>query len=278
LHGYEGSENTFTDARVGLAGSADTLAAAQGFREMIVVTPNAYTLHKGSLYASSPTVGDWERFVAGDLVAHIDKQYRTIPDRRSRGLAGHSMGGYGALRIGAKHPDVFSALYVMSACCLAVDREYDAKALSPAEAIRTREQAEEAAKTPGYFPSVVLAWSAAWSPNPGNAPLFLDLPTARGALRPDVIGKWKANSPLETLEQDAASLDAYYAIAIDIGTRDALLPYNRELHEKMRRLRIPHGYEEYDGDHTDGIPERMRRNVLPFFSRNLLAAAVVPAQ
>jgi S-formylglutathione hydrolase FrmB len=276
LHGYGGSEQTFTGNPVSLAASADTLASAQGFREMIIVTPNAYTLHKGSLYASSPTVGDWERFIAEDLVAHIDKQYRTIPDRRSRGLAGHSMGGYGALRIGAKRPDVFSALYVMSACCLAVDREYDAKALAPAEAIRTRAQAEEAAKVPGYMPSVVLAWAAAWSPNPRNPPLFLDLPTAQGTLRPDVIEQWKANSPLETLEQHVANLDAYYAIGIDIGTRDTLLAFNRELHEKMTRLHVPHGYEEYEGDHTDRIPERMRRNVLPFFSRHLLATATTP--
>jgi hypothetical protein len=64
LHGYGGSEQTFTGNPVSLAASADTLASAQGFREMIIVTPNAYTLHKGSLYASSPTVGDWERFIA----------------------------------------------------------------------------------------------------------------------------------------------------------------------------------------------------------------------
>jgi S-formylglutathione hydrolase FrmB len=91
-----------------------------------------------------------------------------------------------------------------------------------------------------------------------------------------VIEQWKANSPLETLEQHVANLDAYYAIGIDIGTRDTLLAFNRELHEKMTRLHVPHGYEEYEGDHTDRIPERMRRNVLPFFSRHLLATATTP--
>jgi enterochelin esterase-like enzyme len=274
LHGYGGREDAFTNR---LAASADTLAAAQGFHEMIVVTPNAYTLHKGSMYASSPTIGDWERFIAEDLVAQIDTRFRTIPDRRSRGLAGHSMGGYGALRIGATRPDVFSALYVMSACCLDVEREYDAKALAAAEGIRTREQAEEAARAPGDAPSVILAWAAAWSPNPANPPLFLDLPTTKGRLRPDVIEKWVANSPLETLEQHAASLDMYYAIGIEIGTRDTRLASNRQLHETMTRLRIPHAYEEYDGDHTDKLGERMGRNVLPFFSIHLLAAAASQA-
>ena len=43
--------------------------------------PNAYTLHKGSMYSNSVTTGDWETYVAVDLVAYIDSHYRTIPNR-----------------------------------------------------------------------------------------------------------------------------------------------------------------------------------------------------
>jgi S-formylglutathione hydrolase FrmB len=73
--------------------------------------PNAYTRYQGSMYSSSLTTGDWENFIARELVAYIDSHYRTIPNRMSRGLAGHSMGGYGTRRIGMKHPDVFSSIY-----------------------------------------------------------------------------------------------------------------------------------------------------------------------
>ena len=67
----------------------------------------------------------------------------------SRGLAGHSMGGYGALRIGMKRPDVFSSLYIMSACCLSgAIAIRGRRRWRPAEAIKTREQAEEAARAP----------------------------------------------------------------------------------------------------------------------------------
>jgi S-formylglutathione hydrolase FrmB len=52
------------------------------------------------------------------VVAYIDAHYRTIPKRTSRGLAGHSMCGYGASRIGMKHSDVFGSLYIMSPCCM----------------------------------------------------------------------------------------------------------------------------------------------------------------
>src|SRR5215469_18062554 len=93
-------------------------AFAQGAREMIVVLPDSKTLHNGSMYSSSVTTGDFEKFISHDLVAYMDAHYRTIPDRTSRGLVGHSMGGYGATRIGMRQADVFGSLYIMSPCCL----------------------------------------------------------------------------------------------------------------------------------------------------------------
>jgi enterochelin esterase-like enzyme len=271
LHGYGGGDDTFTARIARLAESGDRLGGAQGFSESIVVTPNAFTLHKGSMYSSSPTTGDWERFVAEDLVAYIDGHYRTLATRMSRGLAGHSMGGYGALRIGMKRPDLFLSLYVMSACCLTADRNPRPEAMAAAEVITTRAQAEEAARAPGLGPSALLAAAAAWSPNPGNPPLFLDLPIANGRVRPDVVAKWVANAPVEMLDQYASNLQKYYAIAIEVGAADPLLASNWQLHDAMTRLRIPHVYEEYDGDHTNRVRERIERSVLPFFSMNLVS-------
>src|ERR1035437_3081421 len=92
-------------------------AFAQGARDMIVVLPDSKTVHNGSMYSSSVTTGDFEQFIAHDVVAYIDAHYRTVADRTSRGLVGHSMGGYGATRIGMKHSDVFGSLYIMSPGC-----------------------------------------------------------------------------------------------------------------------------------------------------------------
>jgi enterochelin esterase-like enzyme len=113
LHGEGGSENTFVDQTFALPQSADRLASAQGFSEFIVVTPNA-TPVKGSMYASSTAAGDWERFIADDLVSSIDGRFRTLTHRMSRGIAGHDTGGEAALRIGMKRPEVFANLYAMS--------------------------------------------------------------------------------------------------------------------------------------------------------------------
>ena len=82
-------------------------------REMIVVMPNGFTRFKGSMYSNSVTVGDWETFITKELVSYIDKNYRTLAQPESRGLAGHSMGGYGAMRLGMKSPDVYSSIYAL---------------------------------------------------------------------------------------------------------------------------------------------------------------------
>jgi enterochelin esterase-like enzyme len=101
-----------------MAEAADKNIAAGSMKEMILVNPDAYTIYNGSMYSSSVTTGDWESYIADDLVSYVDSHYRTIANRASRGLGGHSMGGYGTIRIGMKRPDVFSAMYIMSACCL----------------------------------------------------------------------------------------------------------------------------------------------------------------
>ena len=273
LHGYGLQDDNFTTRVANLAPAADALAPVQGFSELIIVIPNAFTLYKGSMYSSSPTIGDWERFIAEDLVAAIDGRYRTYATRMSRGLAGHSMGGYGALRIGMKRPDVFSSLYFMSSCCLTANRNPTPESMAAAAAIATSAQAEELMRAPGFGAAVTLASAAAWSPNPKNPPLFLDLPVKDGKVRPEIVAKWAANAPLEMIDQYAENLTKHYAIAMDIGTADGLLATNRQLHEALTRLRIPHGYEEYDGDHDDKVGERIARHVLPFFSKNLAAPA-----
>jgi S-formylglutathione hydrolase FrmB len=275
LHGYGERDDSFTRGTRVQQG-ADSLAAVRGDRELIVVIPNASSLHKGSMYSNSITTGDWESFVAQDLVGYIDGHYRTIAARISRGLAGHSMGGYGAIRIGMKRPDVFSSLYIMSACCLTLAAFLAPEAMASTEAIKTRAQAEEAARAPGFGPSLALALAAAWSPNPRNPPLYLDLPTKKGKVQPDIVARWAANTPVAMVEQNAANLQQYHALAIDIGTDDDLLASNRQLHEAMTRLRIAHSYEEYDGDHVNRIAQRLERNLLPFFSKNLAAPGDPP--
>lgn len=273
LHGYGiGAEAYWNVMTVPQTAEA---AFAAGAREMILVHPDAFTVHNGSMYSNSPTTGNWEGFITEDLVNYIDSHYRTIANRNSRGLAGHSMGGYGAFRIGMKYPEVFSALYPMSACCLmnnpnsvlggaqAKGKAAEGKADAPKAAPK------DAAKGKGKG-GTTPALAAAWSPNPANPPDYYDLPVVNGEYRPEIGAKWYANSPLAMVDQYWTNLKKYKAIMIDIGLEDGLIAGNRDMDEALTRLGIPHVFETYEGDHTNRVRERFEQKVLPFFSQNLV--------
>jgi enterochelin esterase-like enzyme len=269
LHGYSiGAEQWAREIHV-----PQTIegAFAQGAREMIVVLPDSKTVHHGSLYSSSVTTGDFERFVARDLVAYIDTHYRTLAARASRGLAGHSMGGYGAARIGMKHADVFGSLYVMSPCCLSargIGRD-------PGELEKTLAGATSPADTAAlpFFARAQLAAASAWSPNPKNPPFYLDLATKDGVPRPDVLARWAANAPLAFADQYISELRTYRAIAMDVGDEDGLRADAIKLHEVFDNYGLPNAFEIYPGTHTSKVADRFQNHVLPFFSRALCAGS-----
>jgi enterochelin esterase-like enzyme len=233
-------------------------------KEMILVSPDAFSLHNGSFYSNSKTTGDWETFIAVELVNYIDSHYRTIPDRMSRGLTGHSMGGYGTLRIGMKHPEVFSSLYAMSACCM-LDTGDVTPALTQMEAIKTKEDAQ---RVP-FNQKSPLARAAAWSSNPNNAPLFIDLPVKDGKQRPEIAAKWMANSAMVMLQQYAPNLKKMKAIEMNVGLQDGLVQANRDMDAALTDAGVPHHFETFEGDHNGQVPINFQTKVLPFFSREL---------
>ena len=240
-------------------------AFASGSKEMIVVLPDSKTVHNGSMYSSSVTTGDFENFVARDLVTYIDQHYRTLARRESRGLAGHSMGGYGATRIGMKHADVFGALYIMSPCCLSV------RGPPPAEIEKVLAEVKtpaDSAKLP-FFARATLASAAAWSPNPDKPPLYLDLPIVDGEPQAEVLGKWAANSPLAFVDQYIGSLRRYSGIALDVGDQDGLRIDTAKLQAQLQRYGIPSTFEEYKGTHTSAVAVRFQNFVVPFLSKHL---------
>jgi enterochelin esterase-like enzyme len=291
-----------------MAEASDKNIAAGTMKGMILVNPDAYTIYNGSMYSSSVTIGDWESFIADDLVSYVDSHYRTIANRDSRGLGGHSMGGYGTIRIGMKRPDVFSSMYIMSACCLLNNPRLPAAAgqgargATPAPTTAPTAAATPASPAPptaptaapaagqrgaapagaaaapgagnrgggrGGFTNTASAEAAAWSANPNNAPKFFDEPVKDGQLQPLIVAKWLANSPLAMFDQYVTNLKKYKAIAGEVGLQDTLRNSNAQLDQMMTDLGLAHTFETYQGDHTNRVPERIETRVLSFFSINL---------
>jgi len=246
-------------------------AFVRGAHEMIVVLPDSKTAQNGSMYSSSVTTGDFETFIAHDVVAYIDSHYRTIAERASRGLVGHSMGGYGATRIAMKHPDVFGSVYIMSPCCLSV-REPGKDSAEIEKAVAAMKAPSDSSTLP-FYSRAQLASAAAWSPNPNKPPMYFDLPTRDGVAQPDVLAKWAANAPLAFLDQYVRNLREYRAIALDVGDQDGLRADTGKLHEKLDSYSIRNTFEVYPGTHTSAVADRFQNHVMPFFSTHLCERA-----
>jgi len=265
LHGYGLGAEAYMNA-LWASDGADKDMAAGTSKEMIVVFPDSNTIYNGSMYSNSPTTGNWETYLTDDLISYIDSHYRTIANRESRGLAGHSMGGYGTLRIAMKYPDLYAAIYPMSSCCL-MNNPGAARGAPPAA--KQGDAAKGKGGRGGGFGNVNFAEAAAWSPNPKNPPQFFDLPTKDGMPVPAIAAKWIANSPLAMVDQYSSNLKKYKAFMMDCGLQDGLQGSNKQMDEELTRLGVTHTYETYEGDHTNHVKDRWVEKVLPFFSANL---------
>jgi len=279
LHGYSiGAEQWSHEIHVPQTVEG---AFAKGAREVIVVLPDSKTVYFGSMYSNSATTGDFENYIARDVVAYMDAHYRTIPNRQSRGLVGHSMGGYGASRIGMKHPEVFGALYIMSPCCMSpmagggpgpADQMKERAIASEKKVADAKSPADLAAQSPG-FAAAQYATAAAWAPDPKNPPLYFDLPTKDGAPVPEIVAKFTANSPLAFVDQYIGNLKQYRAIAMDVGDQDGLRFDATKLHTVFDNYGIANSFEIYSGTHVSAVADRFQNHVLPFFNKNLCFTA-----
>lgn len=155
--------------------SLDNLIVAGSAQPFLIVLPNGLNKYLGAFYANSPTTGNWDDYITRDVVQYIDSHYRTLADPAHRVIAGHSMGGFGALTLSFRHPDIFGSGYAMIPCC--TDLVADAGPSNPAwKIVPTLQSPDEvpAALQKGQF--FVAADSARCRPRPdpaGRAKSFL---------------------------------------------------------------------------------------------------------
>jgi enterochelin esterase-like enzyme len=236
--------------------------AAKG-NEFIVVVPSTLTKMGGSMYSSSVTTGDFRAFIAKDLVAYMDSHYRTIATRGGRGLAGHSMGGYGTWVIGMSYPQVFDSIWAQSACCVS-PRTETVESATAMSAVKI-----DGVDQSGFGMRAGLASMTAWSPNPKNPPFYADFPLKDGKIDQSVIDRWRANSPLAMVATHLEALQSFDAIGADVGDKDGLIRDDTLIHQELEGFGIEHEWAVYPGTHTDKIGQRFDEVVLPFFAEHL---------
>ena len=244
----------------GLGERLDRLVAEGRMGEVIVVAPDGFSRWGGGQYLDSPINGGHETHIARELVPEIDRRFRTRAERDARAIGGKSSGGFGALVLGMRHPDVFSAV-----AAHAPDTYFELSALPDvARAARTLRRHGgvagflahfEAApvKRPDDFTTIMmLAMAASYSPDaaqPGGVALPFDIET--GELDAAVWRRWKAWDPVEMAGAHAEGLRRMKLVFIDAGTRDEhnLDLGARILVGRLRALGIAVVHEEFDDGH-----------------------------
>jgi len=239
---------------------------ASGCPETILVMPDCFTRFGGSQYVDSTATGRYETHLVRELVPWVDARYRTLGAREHRGIAGKSSGGFGAMRLGMRHPDVFGALACHSGdmlfeYCYQVDFPKACSVLQAAGGARRFLEGFEAKPQKGkddFLALNILAMAACYSPD-ASAELGVALPfdLATGLPRADVWARWLAFDPLRLLPAHAEALRSLKLLYLDCGTKDEFHLHHgaRAFAAELERLRIAHRHEEFDDGHMN-VPYR----------------------
>lgn len=228
LHGFNGNETSWVrDSHIQLL--MDSLISNKIIRPFILVMPNGQNSYFINNYNNS---FPYEDFFINELVPFIDSTYRTLPERNFRGTAGLSMGGYGAIILPVKHPDIFGYSVALSA------------------ALRTDE-------------TFIKVSKKKYSIN--FAKLYGDSLNEQQR----ITRHWKENSPFYLVNKQTANDLKKIQWYINCGMQDFLLPGNESFHWLLLDLNIPHEYHMCIGTHNLHYWDMEIPYGLEFFSSHL---------
>ena len=231
-----------------------------------------------SWYVNSPVTGNWEDFMIQELVPYIDSNFRTLPHRNSRGIAGDFMGGYGAIRFGMRHPDIFGSVYALHPVGTGsgIQTGYSRPNW---DILANAKSLDDVRKD--NFSAIFTAIFQSQLPNPDKPPLFIDLWARKVGdqfvVDSQVTARLRDHWFLESMiPQYADNLKSLRGFKFDWPRNDTNFDHiysNQAFTHKLNEFGIAHEAEEYNGswgEPTWSEDGRVYTEVLPFFQRHLV--------
>lgn len=232
-------------------------------KEMLLVMPNTQTKYGGSWFVNSALQGNYEDYITKELLNFVENKYRVLRHRNSRALAGlFTAGGYGAMTLAMKHPDLFSiALSYSGVLSWDVGVKggfYQSVIAENPDGMKFPENIYDPKKA---FTAMLYAIHAAITPNLNNPPDFIDLPFEypSGKIIDAVYQKsmkFDATTMVDSHQDELRSLRGIY-LEVSSSDPDGLTQQARAFHETLDSYGIPHRYETFDGDRHEKFAERL---------------------
>ncbi|MBI1928425.1 hypothetical protein HYR99_29800 [Candidatus Poribacteria bacterium] len=186
-------------------------------------------------------------------MAYIDSHYRTLPQRESRAVIEHAMGGYGGVKLGMLYPEVFGCMGGMAGAYMIEELEFPTYSNLYAHA-STIENWNQFFSL-NWINQTSFGWAAAFAPNPNRPPFYCDFPFVYSDTEPrkivkvqEAYDKFLGHDMLRVADKHLDALRSMKAIYIDCGTSDDLIKNARMLHEKLNSLGVKHVYKEFARD------------------------------
>jgi len=225
----------------------EDMMASGEIRESILIKPDGFVIpYLGSMYTNSDYNGQFEDYIVQDLISHIDGSYNTIDNSSYRAIMGHSMGGYGAVKLSIKFPELFQVAASHSGPVAIENVIPDLLPVLLAETGILGYQPWN-----GTVSLFMYSASAAFSPNVDDWPYYVDLPVDYyGNVIDEVWDLWLGHDALTLAQENLANIQSI-RFYMDCGDQDDYLFYNHStsFSEFLDEVNINHVYETYPGDH-----------------------------
>lgn len=256
----------------------DQAIAAGVIGKFILVTVDMNTPLGASWYVNSPATGNWEDFLVQDVVPYIDANFKTLANRNSRGIAGVFIGGYGAIRFGMRHPDIFGSVYAMHP--VGTGSGVGVMAEIPKWDLLVNAKTMDDVRTDGRT-RIFAGIFQAHLPNSQKPPLFIDLPARQEEQKliidSALMERLRSHFYLDTMIPEyAENLKSLKGLKFDWSRKDGNYDHifaNQAFTRKLNEYGIDHGAEEYNGPfgESDWGPEgRIYTEAMPFFAKKLV--------
>lgn len=267
LPGFTGNWTNFLEThpwKTGVAQAYDRGVAAGDLAPALLVMPDCFTKLGGSQFVDSSLLGNYESYLVSEVLPFVDEHFQTNPTMR-RGLVGKSSGGFGAMRLSMRYPDLFGAAASISGdvnfemgyatefpAALAGLVKHD---MDPAKFLAAFFKTKQLADS-DHATLNTLAMAACYSPTADTELGFelpFDLETCRRNDR--VWRRWLAFDPIEMIREEAAqkAWRGMDLLHLECGLQDQFhLQWGlRRLSSKLEALGIEHKHIEHPGSHFD---------------------------